>query len=131
MTFVGTLSYFGFLVLGLDFALPLALLAGLLEIVPNIGPTIAAVPAVLVGFFISPLVGLATIAWCFLVQQIENNFLVPRIMSQQVGVNPVITLLSLAIGARMAGVVGAIVAIPVYLTIRTLLEELAFNQEKK
>jgi len=129
MAFVGVLSYFGFLLLGLEFALPLALLAGILEIVPNIGPLIAAIPAVLLGFLSSPLVGLATVVWCILVQQVENNALVPRVMSKVVGVNPVVTLLCLAVGIRLAGVGGAILAVPVYLTARTLLTELVFSSQ--
>jgi len=130
MAFVGVLSYLGFLLLRLEFALPLALLAGLLEILPNVGPVLAAVPAIIVGLSISPLIGLATLAWCFLVQQIENNFLVPQIMKSTVGVNPVITLLSLAVGFRLAGVGGAMLAIPIYLTVKTLLSELTSASEK-
>lgn len=131
MLFVGTLSYLGFLLLGLEFALPLALLAGLLEILPNIGPTLAAIPAIMIGLFTSPLLGLAILAWCFLVQQIENNLLVPQVMKNTVGINPVITLLSLAIGFRLAGVGGAVLAIPIYLTIRTIVFEFVFSSEKR
>jgi len=131
MTFVGVLSYFGFLLLGLNFALPLALLAGILEIIPNIGPIVAAFPAAFLGFLASPFLGLATIFWCTLVQQVENNFLVPRVMRKTVGINPVITLLSLAVGLRLAGIGGAILAIPVYLTIKIFLAELVFNSERQ
>jgi len=121
MTFIGVLSYAGFLLLGLEFALTLAIIAGILEIVPNIGPIVASVPAIIAGFLISPFIGIATVCWCFLVQQIENNFLVPKVMKSAVGVNPIITLLSLTVGFKMAGVAGALLAIPIYLAFEVIL----------
>ena len=112
MLAVGTLTYIGLLILGVDIALPLAILAGILEIVPNIGPTISAVPAVLVALTIHPLTALATASLYFLVQLAENNLLVPKIMQKAVGVNPLISILGLMIGFRLAGPAGAILAIP-------------------
>lgn len=131
MVFIGTLSYLGFLILGLDFALALGLLAGLLEIIPNIGPFVAAVPAVFFGFMISPLTGLATLAWTIIVQQIENNFLVPKVMKQAVGVNPVMTLLTLAIGYSIAGVAGAVLAIPTYIAVEAVIAEFFSRKSDK
>ena len=83
MLAVGALTYIGLSILGVEIALPLAILAGILEIVPNIGPTISAVPAVLVALTIHPLTALATVALYFLVQLVENNLLVPKIMQKQ------------------------------------------------
>jgi len=123
MTIVGLLSYLGFRLLGLSFALPLAILAGVLEVVPNIGPILAAIPAVLVGLLDSPLMALLVLAWSFLVQQLENNLIVPKVMQKSVGVNPVITILALAIGFKLAGVIGTILAIPVYLALEVFLSE--------
>jgi len=131
MTIVGLLSYLGFRLLRLNFALPLALLAGVLEIVPNIGPTLAAVPAVLVGLLESPLMALSVAAWAFLVQQLENNLIVPKIMEKSIGVNPLITILALAIGFKLAGVMGTILAIPVYLAIEVLVSEFISSSLKK
>lgn len=124
MTAVGLLSYFGFRLLGIEYAIPLAIIAGLLEIIPNIGPTVAAIPAVLAGLSISPVHGLATVAWCFLVQQTENNFIVPKVMQKAAGVNPLITLIALSIGFKTAGVAGAALAMPVVLTLEVFLSEL-------
>lgn len=123
MFFIGLFSYLGFLLLGLKFALPLALLAGLLEIIPNVGPVIAGIPAVLIGLFASPVMALAVAAWCFLIQQVENSILVPRVMKEVAGVNPVVSLLSVIIGLKLAGIGGGLLAIPAYLTIRTILSE--------
>lgn len=123
MFVVGLASYVGLSLLGIPFALPLAILAGLLEIVPYIGPTLAAVPAVLIGFGISPLIGIATLALAFLVQQLENYVFVPKIMQKAAGVNPIVTLLALAIGFRLAGIVGLLISVPVYITSRLLAKE--------
>lgn len=124
MTIVGLMSFLGLRLLGIEFALPLAILAGFLEIIPNIGPTIAAIPAVLTGLSISPLMGLAVAALYFLIQQIENSIIVPRVMQKVVGVNPLVTILSLAIGFKLAGVTGAILAIPVVLVIQVATSEI-------
>lgn len=107
MLFIALLSYLGFALLGLRFALPLAIIAGLLEIMPGIGPYLAAVPAVLVGLISSPLLALAVAAWAFIIQQVENSFLVPKVMAKVTGVNPVISLVSIIVGAKLAGVGGA------------------------
>lgn len=123
MTIIGLMTYAGLKLLGIEFALPLALLAGILEIVPNIGPTIAAIPAVLIGFAISPLMGMAVAALYFLVQQIENSLIVPKVMQKAVGVNPLVTILALATGFKLAGIVGAILAVPVVLVIQVTVSE--------
>jgi len=124
MTIVGVLSFVGLRLLGIEFALPLAILAGLLEIIPNIGPIVSAIPAVLSGLTVSPLMGLAVAALYFLIQQIENSIIVPRVMQKVVGVNPLVTILSLAIGFKLAGVAGAILAIPVVLVIQVATSEI-------
>jgi len=130
MFIVGSLSYAGFLVLKLHFALALGILAGFLEIIPNVGPVLAAVPAIFFGLASSPLTALVVAAWCFLVQQLENNLIVPRVMNKVTGVNPVITLLILAIGVKLAGITGMIIAVPAYLILETLLAEwTSFNNK--
>lgn len=124
MAIIGAMTYFGLRVLGIEFALPLALLAGMLEIVPNIGPILAAVPAVIAGLAISPLMGLAVAALYFLVQQLENTLIVPKVMERTAGVNPLVTILSLAIGFKLGGIVGAILAVPVVLLIQVVASEM-------
>lgn len=121
MVTIGLLNYIGLKLLGIPFALPLAILAGLLEIIPYIGPIIAAVPAVIIGFGISPVIGIATAAMSTLIQQLENYVLVPKVMQTNVGVNPVVTLICIAIGARLAGIAGVIIAVPVYISVEVLL----------
>jgi len=125
MTFVGIISYFGFRLLGLEFALPLAIIAGILEIIPNFGPIAATIPAVLAGLAMSGWHALAALSWCFIVQQLENNFIVPRVMKKVVGLNPLVTILSLSVGLRLAGIAGATLAIPVVLALEVVFAEFA------
>ena len=82
---IGISSYIGLLLLGVNFALPLALLAGVLELVPIIGPIISAIPAIIVAFPDSPLLALKVVILYTVIQQLENNFIVPTVMQKSVG----------------------------------------------
>lgn len=124
MTIIGILSYIGYSILGLRYAVPLAIFAGLLEAVPSIGPTVATALAALVGFTVSPLTGILAIVVGTVIQQLENNIIVPRIMKQTVGFNPLITILLIASGAKLGGVIGAILALPLFLTLQTIFKVL-------
>lgn len=124
MVLVGAAMYIGLLILGIPFALPLALLAGILEIIPYIGPIIAAVPAVIIGFGISPFMGITVAVLAFIIQQLESYLFVPKVMEKAVGVSPIVTLLALAIGARMAGLVGVVISVPLLITLQVLTREL-------
>jgi predicted PurR-regulated permease PerM len=114
--------------IGIPFAVPLAIMAGLLEIVPMLGPIVAAVPATIIGLSISPTMGLAAAALAFAVQQLENYVFVPKIMEKSTGVSPIITLLALAIGFRLAGVAGAVISMPVVLALSIIAKEYFFNK---
>ncbi len=122
MLSVGVLDYVGLRILGIPYALPIGILAGLLELVPYVGPILGAIPALVIGFGISPLMGIATGALAFLIQQLENYVLVPKIMERSVGVLPIVTLLALAIGLKIAGLPGVLVSVPVVITLQVLVK---------
>ncbi len=124
MTIIGGISYIAYLSLGLKYAVPLAIFAGLLEAVPSIGPTVATLVAALVGFTVSPLIGILTVIVGIVIQQLENNIIVPRVMKQTVGFNPLVTILLIAAGAKLGGVIGAILALPIFLTLETVVKVL-------
>jgi len=109
---VGLMTFIGLSIIQVPYALALAILAGMFELIPTVGPILAAIPAVLIAFIKSPVIALVTIALYLLVQQLENNLLVPKIMQKTVGLNPVVTLLVLLIGVKVAGFTGMILAIP-------------------
>lgn len=126
MLVIGVGTYIGLYLLGIPYALPLAILAGLLEIVPNLGPTLASIPAIAAGLFlVSPLTGLFTMLFYLILQQVENNFLVPMIMREAIDVRPLTTIILMLVGYQTMGVTGAIVVLPAYITVRLLIQELS------
>lgn len=131
MLSTGILCYLGYRIIGLNFALPLAILAFLFEIIPGFGSTIAAIPAILIGLAISPIHAIAVVGWSFLVQQIEHNILVPRIMKTIAGVNPLIAIISLAVGFELAGVGGALLAIPTFIVIEVIVSAVSSSRKFK
>lgn len=131
MFMVGLATYIGLVLIGIPFALPLALLAGILEIIPNFGPIISAFPSIIVGFGISPITGLAAAALGVLVQQLENYLLVPKVMQSSAGVSPLITLLALVIGFKLAGISGAILSVPVVITLKVIFKEFPLYPNNK
>lgn len=109
---IGSFVFIGLSIIGITSAVPLAVLAGFAEFVPYIGPVFAAIPAVALATAESPVKGLITVAVYVVIQQLENNLLVPKIMQRAIGLNPIVSIISLLIGARIGGVVGAVLAIP-------------------
>lgn len=120
---IGFSIFIGLSFLRLPYAVPLAIIAGMLEIVPMIGPIISAVPAIIIAFTISPVLALATTAFYFLIQQAENHLVVPFVMKRAVGLPPLVTILALMIGGKLAGITGSLLAVPVVLVGQTLLTE--------
>jgi len=123
--------YIGLMILGIKYALILALLAGIFEIVPFIGPWIAAIPGVFFAFSYSPGKALAVAVMYLLVQQLENNLIVPKVMGKSTGLNPLVVLIAIMIGARLGGIVGALLAVPVTLVIAVYVENLIGQKKKK
>ncbi len=113
MVLIGVVTYIGLVIIGVPYPVALAVLAGLFEIVPFIGPTIAAIPAVIIAFAVSPLMGLATLIFYILVQQAENAIIVPKIMQKAVGFNPLVTIIVLMVGGEILGIIGVIISVPI------------------
>lgn len=118
---IGLMTFIGLTILNLPYALPLSIIAGLLEIVPNIGPVISGIPAVIIALTISPIVVLATVAAYFLIQQFENHIIVPLVMRKVVGLPPLVTIVAMLIGAKLAGIGGMLLAIPIVVASETII----------
>ena len=118
---IGGMALVAYLLLGLPYALVLALFAGLMELLPIIGPILGALPAVIIGLTISPITAVWVILITLLIQQIENSVLVPRIMNRAVGVTPLVTLLAFIAFGSLFGLAGAIVAIPLAAVLQLLI----------
>ncbi len=113
MSGVGIISYISFAIIGIPFALSLALLAGLFDIIPIIGPMIAFVPIFLVTLALGePWQVIAVCIVYLIIQQLEGNLLVPKIMESSVGLDPIIVLISLMVGSTLLGITGAILSVP-------------------
>lgn len=105
--------YIGLKILGVPYALVLALTAGVAESIPYVGPVFAAIPAILIAFTHSPLLGLTVAIMYVIIQQTESHILVPKIMSKVTGLHPIVCIFALLIGVKVAGLLGALLAIPV------------------
>lgn len=112
MLVIGFFSLLGLIILDVKYPLALALIAGLLEIVPILGPILSAILAGIVGFADAPFKGVGVIVLFIIIQQLENNILVPKIMQKVSGFSPLIIMLALLIGSEFFGVVGAVLAVP-------------------
>jgi predicted PurR-regulated permease PerM len=124
MFFIGLMSWVALTILRVPYALPLALLAGILEVVPTLGPTLSAIPAVVVALTVSPTLAVTVILAYVVIQMVENNFLVPKVMEKAVGLNPVVIILGVMIGTNLMGIAGAFLAIPLISFILVVLKSL-------
>lgn len=120
---IGLLTYIGLLILGVPYALPLAVVAGVLEVVPVIGPIISAIPSVLIALTISPVLSIGVAVMYFAIQQLENHLIVPQVMKRAVGLNPLMVILAIAIGGRLLGIAGALLAVPLAVVIQIIAAE--------
>lgn len=125
---VGVVVTITLAIVGLPYALLMGLIAGVLELIPNLGPTLAAVPAVLIALIrgpsylpLSPFWFAVLVAGLYiLIQQVENNVLVPRIMGRSLNLHPLVVLIGILMGASLAGILGIFLAAPVLATLRVL-----------
>jgi predicted PurR-regulated permease PerM len=131
MVMIFLLDFLWLWILGVPYALVLALLAGILEIVPFFGPIISAIPGVFLAFLISPWKGLIAILLYTGIQQLEGNVIVPQIMKKATGLNPIVVILSLLIGFQIGGVLGAILVIPIVTGLNVALGDLMKKEDTK
>ncbi len=125
MAAITIVSYIGLLILGVPLALANAVLAGLLEFIPNIGPTLSVIPPMAVAFLAGPWwKGLAVIGLYILIQQFEAYILVPYVMKQQVDLLPAVTLLAVVIFGSLFGFLGVFLAVPLVIVSKIWITEL-------
>lgn len=109
---VGLLIFFGLTLLGIPHAFFFALIAAIFEIIPVVGPILAAVPAVAAAFLVSPLASVWVVGLYIVVQQIESHIIVPVVMRRTTGLSPLVVVLALLAGAKLGGVFGILLAVP-------------------
>lgn len=126
--FIFSLTYIGLSILGVKYALFLALIAGLLEVVPYVGPFISAIPAVFFALIQSPALVVGVIILYIIIQKTEGYILVPKVMEKTVGTSPLVVLLALLIGFKLAGILGLLLAVPLAGAVTVVIDE--FFHEK-
>jgi len=124
MAALAVMTGIAYTVLGLPSALLLALIAGLAEAIPIVGPALGVGPAVLVALAIKPEVLLLVVIAYVVIQLVESNVLVPIVMRNAIGVSPLLIILSLLVGTALGGFFGALVAVPVAAALEAVLERL-------
>lgn len=120
---IGLLTYLGMLIIGVHFPLVLGILAGSLELVPMIGPVIAAIPMVITALLQSPTLALIALVYAIAMHQFENQILVPNIMRSQTDISPLLVILALISGYTVGGVIGALTAIPIVAALKVVVLE--------
>ncbi len=126
--FIGVMVALGMWVLGVPYALTLGALAALFELLPVIGPVLSGVTAFLIAISQSPILGLYVAIFFIVLQQLENHVLIPIVMGKSVRVHPVIILISLLAGAKVAGIAGVVLAVPMALLAQ---ETFSYFSERK
>jgi predicted PurR-regulated permease PerM len=121
---IGTTAAIALWLMGVPYFYVLALVAGVGEMIPVVGPLLAAIPAILVALTVSPTLALGVAVFYLLQQQFENHVLVPKVMERQVGVSATIVIIALLLGGSWLGIVGAILAVPTAAILQVIFEEL-------
>lgn len=125
--FMAIFVFLGLSLIGIKYALLLALLAGIFEIIPYFGPILSATPAVLLGFIQDPITGLIVLGFYIIMQQFENHLLYPLVVKKMVGVPALLVIIAMIVGGKLAGFLGILIAVPV----AAVLMELVSDWEKK
>ena len=118
----GIIVYIGLVLLHVPFALPLALFAAVFDLLPLVGQTVGAIPAVIIGFGVSPITGVLVIILHLLYQQVENNIISPMIYNKALNLFPSVVFLSILLGAGFFGILGAFLSLPVAASIPAIIE---------
>jgi predicted PurR-regulated permease PerM len=127
-TIIGVTTAIGLGLLGIPFFYVLALIAGIGELIPVVGPILSAIPAIAIAATISWNKALFVLIFFVVQQQFENHILVPKVMGRQVGISPVMVILALLIGGNLLGILGALLAVPTAAIIQVLFNEVTSEE---
>ncbi len=127
----GVVSFTFLAVAGVPFPVALALWVAIADLIPLVGATLGAVPAVIVAFFDSPATGIATLAFFAVYQQVENYFIAPRVMTKAVDLSPAAVLVAALSGAALLGMVGVLIAIPAAAALKLIASEIVVPWAEK
>ena len=127
---IAVMAFIGLIILGVPYALTLALFAGLMAIVPYMGPLLGAMPALLIAFSVSPWTVLfVAILYFVVIQFFESNLITPLVMRSAVGLNPVPIIVVLLVGGTLYGILGVLLAIPVTTALQVFVKDLRAKEK--
>ena len=118
----GFMMYIGYLIIGLENALILAIFATLLIVVPFLGPFLGTIPAIISGLLISPLTALKVLILLIIVQQIEGHLITPQVMGKRLDIHPLTVILLLLVAGSLYGFIGILIAIPTYSVVKVIIQ---------
>ncbi|UKO98292.1 AI-2E family transporter [Nostoc sp. UHCC 0870] len=124
MLLISILSYIGLSILGVPLPLVNAILAGFLEFIPNVGPTLSVIPPALLAVVDAPWKAVAVVVLYFIIQQVESLIILPWVMKTQVSLLPAVTLLSVVIFGAFFGFLGVFLAVPLVIVLQILIQEI-------
>ncbi|MRX71926.1 AI-2E family transporter [Bacillus lacus] len=128
----GVLIYIGYLIIGLDFALVLALFAIITGVIPLLGPPLGTLPAVLVALMEDPMLAVWVVVVVLIVQQLEGNLISPLVFRSRLKLHPLTVILLLVVAGSIYGLIGILIAVPLYCVIKvTFINFYTFYQERK
>ncbi|WP_423406900.1 AI-2E family transporter [Heyndrickxia sp. MSNUG] len=119
----GTLMYIGYKIIGLDYALLLAIFTMFLTVVPFLGPLIGVLPALFVALATSPMMMFKVLVVLLVVQQLEGNFVTPQVMGKKLNIHPITVILLLIAAGSIYGFIGILIAIPLYSVIKIIIKD--------
>ncbi len=121
--------YIGLTLIGVPYALAIAFFGGLMEILPYIGPVIAAIPAILVGVLVSPVLGISALVFYIIAHQAEAHIVAPQVMKHSAGLNPVALIVAILIGLELGGALGIIIAVPITMMLSVFVDDILMKRQ--
>lgn len=119
--FVGTFTFLGYLLIGVDYAFLFGVIAGLTNLIPYLGPYLGLAPALVYTFFDSPTRALLCILVVLIVQQVDGNVIYPNVIGKTLNIHPLTIILILLVAANLSGILGVFLGVPVYAILRTVV----------
>jgi len=120
---IAVLNLIALSIMGIPYAMTLAVISGIFEVIPTIGPILAGLIAALVALSISPFMALLVLIWYVIVQQLEGTLIVPKVMHKTVGLSPATIILAVLVGAKVYGLMGVVLSIPIAAVIVVIIQE--------
>lgn len=128
-TFIGVFSFIGLLILKAKYATLLAILLGLTNMIPYVGPIVGSTIAVTLNVFNNPTTALLIVIYLFIIQQIESFVLEPKLIGSKMGVSPLLVIIAVSVGGRLFGLIGMILGVPVMSLIKNCFSNILNNNQ--